>query len=67
MDKKTEMIAGLPLADLHQLIVSPHPQELHGNIEDACMLRIARIERLPLGPDGRWWHYPNAHAFPYGN
>jgi len=39
----------------------------HGDLEKACMSRIAAIPRLPVPKEGRWWHYAQAQAYPYGN
>ena len=39
----------------------------HADLERACAARIAAIPRAPLSRDGRWWHFPNSHAYPFGN
>lgn len=67
MNTIVKALVSLTQKEFHNIIVNPHPVEMHGDIEAACLVRIAKIERLPLGPDGRWWHYPMAHAYPYGN
>lgn len=54
------------IEELHKAILSPHAPEMHGELERACMARIAAIPRLPL-TGVRWWHYANAQAYPFGN
>lgn len=51
--------------DLHQVILK---RELdHGDMERICTERIAAIPRLPLPAGGRWWSFPKAGSYPYGN
>lgn len=66
-DRVRQLVA-MPTEDLHAAILAPNKGwDEHGNLEEACNRRIAAIPRLPLGRDGRWWHYPNAQSYPFGN
>jgi hypothetical protein len=62
-----QLVQHFTVDELHRFIVTNTDMKLHGDIERACIQRIANIERLPLGRDGRWWHYAQAQAFPFGN
>ncbi len=65
-----QLLLDCTLAELHTAIKSGYlgiwPVD-HADLEKACMARIAAIPRLPLSRDGRWWHYPNSTAYPWGN
>lgn len=70
MDHVHKMLLSLKVPELHQAILNKRFADValdHGDLERACTARIAAIPRLPLSRDGRWWHYPNAHGYPFGN
>lgn len=64
-DLTVEKLVALPLAELHTAILER--QADHPDLAQAIERRIAAIPRLPLGKDGRWWHYPNSLSYPFGN
>ncbi|MGD9727381.1 MAG: hypothetical protein AB7L09_21445 [Nitrospira sp.] len=61
-----ELVA-MSIEDFHKQIVECTDSFRHSNLEEAAMKRIAAIPRLPLSRDGRWWAFPMAHAYPFGN
>lgn len=58
-------LCGLSIPDFHNAIIERKAD--HGDIERACHKRIAAIPRLPLPAGGRWWSFPKAGAYPFGD
>ncbi len=56
------------VADLRWAIRNRQPGQ-SGDVESAISKRIALIERSPITStrDGRWWHFANATAWPFGH